>query len=259
MASGIYVAMSAARMQEQRIETLNNNLANARTVGFKRHGAVYRQVHNDTSKMGDPNQAMGVHHPVRFLPEDRLPGALDERYTDWSTGPLTSSGNPLDVAIEGEGFFTIEGPGGPMYTRNGTFTRAPDGTLVTQQGFAVLDTQGRAIRLPEGAGQLTIGRNGDLQVGDDVAGRLSVVRFDALSELERVGNDNFRHPDPTVQPQTMANPTLHQGYVEGSNVNPVYTMTMLIKTSRIFEMNTKALMAYKAMDDQAARDVGRLS
>jgi flagellar basal-body rod protein FlgF len=258
MASGIYVAMGAARMQEQRMETLSNNLANAQTAGFKKHGAIYRQVHNDASKMGDPNQAMDMHHPVRFLPEDRLPGQLDERFTHWSDGALRSTGNPLDVAIQGEGFFVVQGPNGdPIYTRNGTFRIQPDGGLVNQQGFALLDPNGQPVRVPPDEGALTISPEGDLTVGDQAVGRLAVVRFADLRQLDRMGNDNFRPADPAVLPEPLDLPQLHQGYLEGANVNPVQTMTQLIKTSRLFEMSTRALQAYKAMDDAAARQVGR--
>mgnify|MGYP001420840010 CR=1 FL=1 len=90
MASGIYVAMTGARNQERRLDTLSNDLANAQTPGFKGQEAIYRQVHNDVTAMGNPNQAMGMNHPVRFLPEDRLPVVLDERYTKFSQGSLSS-------------------------------------------------------------------------------------------------------------------------------------------------------------------------
>lgn len=258
MASGIYVAMGGARMQEHRLETLTNNLANAGTAGFKRHGTTFRQVHEDTARMGDPNQAMGLHHPVRFLPEDRLPGQLDERFTNWSEGPLKQTGNSLDVAIQGEGFLVVQSPTGPVYTRNGTLQMQADGGLVTQQGFAVLDPDGLPILLPPDAGRLTISPDGDMMVGEQAAGRLAVVRFDDLQQLERLGNDNYRPYDPATQvAQPIETPRLHQGYLEGSNVNPIETMALLIKTSRAFELNTRALQAYKSMDDAAVQKVGR--
>lgn len=260
MASGIYVAMGAARTQDERLETLSNNLANARTPGFKQHRAVYRQVAQDVSKMGDPNQAMDMHHPVRFLPRDRVRGVLDERFTQWTQGPLEHTGNPLDLALEGEGFFVVQGPdGNPLYTRNGNFSQARDGALVTQQGLAVLDDQGQPVRLPQGAGQLHVSPEGEVQVGGQPAGKLGVVRFDDPQVLERVGESNFRSVDPNVQPVADPPGMVHQGYLEGSNVNPVYTMTLLIKTNRLFELNVRALQAYKAMDDSAVRDVGRTS
>ncbi len=256
MASGIYVAMSAAHMQEQRLDTLSNNLANAMTPGFKKHRAIYKQVHNDVTKMGDPNQAMGLHHPVRFLPEDRLPGQLDERFTEWRQGPLKVTENPMDVAIEGDGFLVVQAPDGPAYTRNGTLRRALDGTLVTQEGFPFLDRDGQTIQVPGDAQALRISPEGIVQAGEDQIGQLALVTFDDLQGMLRMGNSNWRPADPNAQPAA-STARLEQGYLESSNVNPVFTMTSMIKANRVFEMNTKALQAYKAMDDSAIRDVGR--
>lgn len=256
MANGMYVSMSAARMQDHRAETLAHDLANAATPGFKRQRAVYRQVHNDVSKMGDPNQAMGLGHPTRMLPEDCLPGQLDVRFTEWTQGLMKATDNPFDVAIQGEGFLVVQGPDGPLYTRNGTLMRAQDGTLVTQEGFAVLDTGGASIQVPGDNGSLRITPQGEVEAGGAALGQLAVVTFDDLQSLQRVGSSNLRPPDPNVQPRA-AEATLHQGYLEGSNVNPVFTMTLMIKANRLFELSTRALQAYKSMDDAAVRQVGR--
>jgi flagellar basal body rod protein FlgG len=249
--------MSGAQMQDQRLESLSNNLANALTPGFKRQESVYRQVHNDATKMGDPNQAMGVHHPVRFLPEDRLPGTIDERWTHWSQGPMKVTNNPLDVAIEGEGFLTVQGPNNEaLYTRNGGLRLSTDGTLVNVDGLPVLDDDGKSIQVVGDSSRFQVTEEGFVQIGDEPLGRLGLVTFDSLQPLERLGGSLFRQPDPAVAPRA-ADAKVLQGHLEGANVNPVWTMTMLIKTNRIFELNVKAMQAYKNMDDSAIRDVGR--
>lgn len=258
MASGIYTAMSGAHMQEQRLETLSNNLANANTPGFKRHEALYKQVHNDATKVGDPNQALGVRHPVRFLPEDRLPGLIDERWTHWSQGPMMVTENNFDVGLEGEGFLTVQGPNDqPLYTRNGALRLQADGTLVNGDGLALLDQAGRTIQIAGDRGRFQVSEDGFVQVGDEALGRLNIVTFDDLQPLERLGGSLYRHPDPNAAPRPADAVTVHQGYLEGANVNPVHTMTLLIKTNRIFEMNTRALQAYKSMDESAISNVGR--
>lgn len=257
MANGIYIAMQGARVQEHRLDTLSHDLANAQTPGFKRQAAIYRQVHNDVSKMGSPDQAMGVHHPVRFLPEDRLPVHLEERYTQFEQGALRFSGNDLDMALDGEGFFTVQGPDGPLYTRNGAFTMSREGLLVTHTGLPVLGQDGRPIAMPDTQGRLRVSRAGELFVDDQPAGRLNLVSFQNPQALTRAGDSNWQAP-AGVEAEA-ATPAVHQAHIESANVDPIRTMVELIKTNRIFEMNTRAIQAYKAMDDQASRDVGRVS
>ena len=258
MASGIYVAMTGARNQERRLDTLSNDLANAQTPGFKAQEAIYRQVHNDVTAMGNPNQAMGMNHPVRFLPEDRLPVVLDERYTKFSQGSLNFTGNDLDLALNGKGFFTVEGPNGPLYTRNGTFMSSKEGVIVDQQGFPLLDEKGGPIVLPESVSKVGIAEDGTVSSGTQVIATLGLVQFENEQALERVGNSNFRVPEGGEAPQALETPDVRQQFLETANVNAVHTMAMLIKTNRVFDMNTRAMQAYKEMDEQAARDVGRL-
>ena len=260
MASGIYVAMGAARNQEHRLDTLSNDLANANTPGFKSQETIYRQVHNDVTALGNPNQAMGVNHPVRFLPEDRLPSVMVDRYTKFRQGTLRATGNVLDLAVNGDGFFSLQGAKSPVYTRNGTFSLNKEGVIVDQTGRALLSAAGSPIQIPNAQGKISISQEGQVVVDGEDAGRIALVKFDPkdAQRLERLGNSAFRVPDATVQPLDVENPDVRQGYLETADVNAVHTMAMLIKTNRIFELNTRALQAYKAMDEQCAREVGRV-
>jgi len=259
MASGIYVAMGAARNQEHRLDTLSNDLANANTPGFKSQETIYKQIHTDVTSLGNPEQAMGVHHPVRFLPEDRLHSVMVDRYTKFAQGSLKFTGNDLDLAIKGEGFFTLQGQNGPVYTRNGTFTLNREGLLVDQQGQPVLDDAGKSIQVNNAQGKIGISQDGAVMVDGERVAKLGLVRFDetSLQTLERIGNSGYRNLAPNVQPEQLDVPDVRQGFLETANVNPVHTMSMLIKTNRLFELNTRALQAYKSMDEQAAREVGK--
>ena len=260
MSSGIYVAMSGARNQSQRLDTLSNDLANANTPGFKSQETIYRQIHNDATALGNPNQAMGLNHPVRFLPEDRLPSVMDARYTKFKQGPVKPTGNQLDLALANDGFFKIKGQNETLFTRNGTFTLDKTGTVVDQLGRPVLNDADRAIQLPNAAGKVQIGRDGTVAVdGEKIATLgLSTFKVDDLQKLERAGNSSYRIPNGQFTPEAVENPDVKQGFLEMANVNPVHTMAMLIKTNRMFEFNTRALQAYKAMDEQCAREVGRI-
>ena len=258
MATGLYIPMGGARNQERRLETLANDLANAQTPGFKSQETIYRQIHNDVTALGNPNQAMGMNHPVRFLPEDRLPVVMDERFTKFNQGALRQTGSDLDLALTNEGFFTVQGPAGPVYTRNGAFSLNRDGVLVNDAGQSVLGVNGAPLQIPAAQGKLTVSREGNVFVAGEQVGRLGIVKFPNMQELIRMGNSNYRHPDPNIVPEQADNADVRQGYLEQSNVSPVHTMAMLIKTNRVFELNTRSMQAYKAMDDQAARDVGRI-
>ncbi len=259
MSSGIYTAMLGARAQEHALETVNNNLANVNTVGFKRQDTIYREIHNDVSKMDDPLQGEDIHSPVRFLPDDRVAGVMEERFTHFDQGPLKQTGNDLDVGLEGDGFFTVQGPKGPMYTRNGTFTLTPDGTLTAAGGLPVLDDQGKSIRISDAAAKVSITTEGNIQVGNATVAKLGIVNFANPAVLQRNGNSNWTVPSPQVQPQALAAPNVHQGWLEGSNVNPVSSMTLMVKVSRIFELNSKVIQAYKQMDQEASQEVGRVA
>lgn len=251
--------MTGARAREQQVDALANNLANAKTAGFKGQRTVWQQIYADHSKMGDPNQSMAVHHPVRVLPIDRLPNQTVDQYTQWAQGPLEKTDNPLSVALEGEGFFMVEGPEGrPLYTRDGAFTRDAEGRLVTQSGRPVLDPNGQPITLGQGQ-DLFISVEGFIEDDQDVIGQLGVVRFDDPATLQRVGDNLWAPPEGGAAPQPAEETSVRQGMVEGSNISVVQTMVGLIKANRLFEMSIRAVQTYREIDQQAARDVGRLT
>ena len=248
MASGIYVAMGAARNQEHRLDTLSNDLANANTPGFKSQETIYKQIHTDVTSLGNPNQAMGINHPVRFLPEDRLPSIMVDRFTKFKQGSLKFTGNDLDLAINGEGFFTLQGQNGPVYTRNGTFTLNREGMLVDQQGQVVLDDAGQGIQVNNAQGKIGISQDGAVMVDGERVAKLGLVRFDDVSADPGADREQrVSEFGPNVQPEALDVPDVRQGFLETANVNPVHTMAMLIKTNRLFELEyprTPGLQVY---------------
>jgi flagellar basal-body rod protein FlgF len=258
MASGIYTAMLGARAQEHTLESVNNNLANVNTPGFKRQASMYREIHADVERQSSSAQAEGVHRPIRYLPDDRIAGVMEERFTHFDQGALRQTGNSLDLALEGDGFFVVQGQNGPAYTRNGTFTLAPDGTLISAaNGGAVLDTDGQPIRIASPGASVSITREGIVQAGAAKMGQLAVVKFDDPRLLERQGDSEWKPADPQLQATPVDDPIVHQGWLEGSNVNAVSTMTLMVKTSRLFELNNKMIQSYKQMDSQSAQELGR--
>jgi flagellar basal-body rod protein FlgG len=263
MANGIYVASSGSKARLDHLETVSNNLANLMTAGFKRQDAIYREVHNDVSEIGSPKQAQGVRTPTRFLPEDRINVAIEDRFTYWDQGNLDATGNVLDLAIEGPGFFKVRDDEGNVFlTRHGRLQLSPNGTLINQSGLEVIDNKDKPMRIPSNQGKLNISYDGRISVGETAVGTLSFVNIGDGSS--RTLNQNLTHlgeglyrTDPNAE-ETKGQGLVRQGYIEGSNVNAVMEMTALLSASRLFEFNQQALKAMGELDSQAARDVARV-
>lgn len=264
MANGIYVAASGSQSRLNHLETVSNNLANLITSGFKRQEATYREVHNEITSVGSPDQAMGVRTPNRILPEDRINVKIDDRFTSWAQGNLDETGNVLDLAIEGNGFFKVRDESGNEFlTRHGRLQLSGDGTITNQSGLEVLGIDGKPIRVPPNQGQLEISYDGRVSVGDALIGMVDLVTLGdgsgaALNrELEHLGEGLFRttQDNPNF---VKAKGVIRQGFMEGSNVNAVKEMVGLLSASRLFDLNQQAVKAMGDMDNQAAREVSRL-
>lgn len=209
--------MSAA---QQQMDVLTHNLANASTNGFKQDGLAFQdtlavQLHAGRSTIG----TMGY--------GPRLTG----QYTDFSTGSISPTSNPLDLAIPSEkGFFAIKTPHGTQYTRNGAFTLV-DGVLATQQGFPVLDDSGSTIEA--GQGKLEIGTDGEVRVDGASVATLGV--YDG--SFQHVGGGLYEGIG--VQPVDAVQ--LRVGALEGSNVNPIASMVSMVNLNRIFELSQRSI------------------
>jgi flagellar basal-body rod protein FlgG len=261
MANGLYVASSGQRAQLDRLETVSNNLANLMTSGFKRQEATYRAVHNDVNSVGSPDQAMGVRVPNRILPEDRIRVEIDDRYTSWSQGNLDETGNVLDLAIEGNGFFKVrDEAGNEFFSRHGRFQLDKDGVITNQSGLEVLGVDGAPIRVPPSQGRLNIAYDGRVSVGEAQVGQVDLVTIGQGSgavlnqALSHIGEGLYRVENEDLA-ITKADGLIRQGFMEGSNVNVVTEMMTLLSASRIFDLNQQAAKAMGEMDSQAAKDV----
>jgi flagellar basal-body rod protein FlgG len=187
--------------------------------------------------------------------------AIGEQRTDFSQGVLQQTENPLDLAIDGEGFFTIGTARGARYTRQGNFTRAADGTIVTTLGEPVLGdagplrVSGKDVQItPEG---LVVTEEGEI-------GKLQIVRFGDPTTLMKEGQGLFRAPEGSAQPAPSASPTaadgfsLLQGYVEEANITPIEALVSLITTERQFEVYTRAMKTMDAATEKVLSEAIRL-
>lgn len=247
MIRGIYSSASGMIAETLRNDTIANNLANANTVGYKKDIAISQDFPSMLiQRINDGPQAPTI---------GRLgTGAtVSEVATIHTPGMMRTTGNSLDVAIEGKGYFTVETPNGLRYTRNGTFTRSSQGELVNADGFRVLGENG-PILIEDG--KVTIAEDGRVQIDGNDIDRMRVVSFVDEKRLIKEGSSLMIAPNNLeTEPATGL---LRQGMLEMSNINIVSEMVNMISGYRAYEVNAKVVQAHDQLLDKAVNDVGRI-
>ena len=256
MYTGLYAAASGSVAQEKRLGVLNNNLANAMTVGFKADQVVFR-VQELPAVVGevtpyDDSVGAAITSVDPFRGRHSTQQHIMATYTDFSPGTIRETGNTLDFALEGDGFFTVETPQGSAYTRQGTFAIDGQGILVTQNGLPV---QGETGPLQVGDGQVAIDATGVVRVNGAVRGRLKLVNFAQPQALEKLGATLFR-AGPDLSEEAPSNLVVHQGAVESSNSQAIQLLGETIQASRAYQAYQKVIQAF---DDIAGRAVNDLA
>jgi len=214
-----FIALSSQMALSRQMEVLSNNLANMNTTGFKAERLVF------TEMLAQPDQDMDDLGPMSFVE----PYAT---YQDFSAGGITPTGNPLDAALAGEGFFAVQTADGTAYTRGGRFSLDANGALVNDAGLPVLAAGGGPIQL-EGSTQINIATDGTISDDNGIVARLAVFGFDDPQSLAR-GAGGLYMADG-AQPTEITSPKVQQGMIEGSNVSPILEMTRLIDVSRSYQ------------------------
>jgi len=217
-----YILISRLSLQERSTQALAHNIANVDTPGFRAMRPVFGQVMVNVRGAG----ALPGDGTMSF-PQDRA------TWRDMAPGSLQTTGNPLDVAIDGEGFFTLETPKGERYTRAGRFSIGANGRLVDQEGNAVLDSRGRPISFSAQDTRIEITKSGVIHSENGEIARLRLVRFEKPQNLEAEGNRLFDAKNEAPVPVDA--PKVLQGALEGSNVSPVLEITRLTAEMREFQ------------------------
>jgi len=225
MENALLIGLSRQMTLRRALDVTANNLANMSTAGFK----VERSIVTEHQAARPARVAGGG--PIAFVRDAGLS-------RDFSTGSLAHTSRPLDLAIESDGFFAIEADGETRYTRDGRFTLDGEGRLVTASGASVLTESGGDISIPLGAASIVITTSGTVRVDGQELGRLRIVRFENVAELNKVG-DSAYVTDAEALPVDQAD--VQQGYIENSNVNPIAEITRLIDVTRAYESITKLL------------------
>lgn len=223
----------------ERLRLIGHNLANVGTVGFKREVGLVSPFETQLLRSSGLGPRPGASHLVNT-------------YVDHSSGTMTRTGNPLDLAIEGDAYFAIDTGQQEVYTRQGTFRLNVDGELVTSTGQRVVMSSGN-VRLTNPAPQ--IDTQGNIRDGDTLVGQLKLVTIPHPNELQQIGDGLYMLNDSAAV-EVADSARVRQGFTEASNVVSMNEMVSLLETVRHFETSQKMLQGYDAMLDRAITDLG---
>jgi flagellar basal-body rod protein FlgG len=241
----MYAAVSGNLAAMRRMDVISNNLANVNTPGYKKDRMSFEGL-----LAGDENPPA--------VPQNKTADPILQKeniFIDYASGPTSQSGNPLDLALDGDGFFAVTTPEGTAYTRQGNFRTSADGTLVTVDGYPVQGTGGASISIK--GSRVEIDAKGVVAVDGTQVGSISLVDFEKPYALTKVGNALFVPADPQTPSQAGKGQIL-QGYLEGSNVESISEMVQLIETNRYFEACSKVIKGFDDMAIKAVNDLGRV-
>ena len=247
MIPALYVSKTGLSAQDTQLSTISNNLANASTVGFKRERAVFEDLFYQIQRQPGAQSSESTQLPsgLQIGTGVRVVGTQKE----FTTGSMQVTGNGLDVAIDGRGFFQMLSPDGEIsYTRNGQFHLSADGEIVNANGLLLQP----AVTVPQGTLQVTIGDDGTVsatingQVAPSQIGQIELVDFINPAGLQAMGGNLFRQTASSGDP-VAGTPGLDglgqvkQGSLENSNVDIVEEMVNMITTQRVYELNSKVI------------------
>ncbi|CAH2030008.1 flagellar basal-body rod protein FlgF [Trichlorobacter ammonificans] len=253
MNSGMYSALSGNLAAMKRLDVITSNLANVGTSGFKQDRIVF-----DSLLAGDRNPPA--------VPENQTADPVllgDRMITDFSAGSLRQTGNVLDVAIQGDGFFAVTTPDGTAYTRQGNFRLAGDGTLITASGYPVQSQTGQPIVIniaaQELGGKPVVDSQGNITLNNEAVASLGIFDFPKPYQLTKTAGTLFVAGNQNMAPQPVGPmTTVVQGALEESNVDAVSSMVQMIEASRYFESCQKVIRSYDDMASKAVNELARV-
>jgi flagellar basal-body rod protein FlgF len=241
MQSALYVGLSAQVALEKRLQTIANNVANINTTAFR----------TDVVKF-ETALSRAAATPVAFS----TPG---ENIISRQAGSVSQTGNPLDVAVVGEGWMAFAGPDGTVYTRDGRMQIAPNGDLQTLIGYPILDSGGAQIIIDPNGGPLHIAHNGAITQDGNEVGTIGLFNVPAEANLQRYGNSGIVPDRPASAVLDFTKDGFQQNYVEGSGANPMLELTRMISASRAFEGTNTLVESTESSMQDAIRTLGEPS
>ncbi len=230
-----YIGLTRQTGLWKEMQVVANNVANMSTSGFRREGVVFTE---DIQAVANEGGGIAM-------------AAARARFSDPSQGAVKQTGNPTDLAIQGRGYFMVETPDGNRLTRAGAFAMNTEGEVVNPDGYRLLDTGGAPIFIPPDAANVTVSQDGTVSADGNPLARIGI--FDVQDENAMTRQYGTLFNPGKAEPLAMENPAVLQGFIEGSNVNPVTEMARMIEVQRTYEMGMKFL----ENEDQRIRNVTR--
>lgn len=273
----LWVPLSGAIAQQRNVETIANNVANANTPGFKKEQVVFKEylaaLQKGDSQADLPQKEWKPEDFYRSYNAEDAFVKVDGAYTLHEQGQLSPTGNAFDNALNGPGFFEVLTPNGVRFTRKGNLSINNDGKLVTDQGFLLLskspppsaDASGKIIlSVPPESRAISVGNNkfsitleGEVFSGANKVADLALVEFNDVHALKKEGNSLFINPDQKNIKIGELKTSIHQGFVEQSNVNAVSEMSALINANRNFESIQRVIKTYDTMSGKAVNEISK--
>ncbi len=249
MSAEIGSTVAGALTQEMRLDVLANNIANVNTAGFKEDRVFQLPQTSESVWKNTPAQ--------QNISLDNLSSLPVSTFTNFDQGSLKETGNTLDMALDGDGFFAVQTPGGVRYTRRGSFALSQNGVLVTQEGYPVLGKNRGEIQI--NGRNVVVDSSGAVFVDNASVDSLDIVGFSNKNTLMKVGDSLYSPQDPNDQGTPTTTAQVHQGFIESSNVDSIKAMTEMIDVLRGYESYQKVIQSMNETTSKTVNDVGKMS
>ena len=241
MDNTLYVGLSRQVTLQRQLDVAANNLANTDTAGFK---VEQLMLQSDPLR---PTAGRSRLDPIKYVIDNGVARSF-------TPGVLEKTASPLDMAVEGDGFFQVQTPDGVRYTRDGRFSLDGQNQIVTQAGDPVLDASGSPITIDPKKGAVSVAKTGQVSQGDQTLGKIGVMRFANLSSLSKGGDGLLASGDT---PTAATDGGVRQGYLERSNAQPVVEVTQLIDISRAYERIANMMNSAHDLSRSAIQRLGK--
>jgi len=255
MNRGIYPILSGALAHERRMQVFANNMANVNTAGFKQDEQAFKAIFPRYHAVAPPSGLnMGLAQQIMakpFGPAERVFVAPHQIKTTFEAGRIRLTGNPLDIAIQGRGFFEVDTPQGVRYSRNGMLSLDRERRLVNGLGYPIMGTKGE-IKVPPG--KLEITTQGDIKVDDKPVATIKIMEFAENDMPQKSSEGLFFSEKGSIN----KHPQVQVGHIEESNVNAIGEMVKMIQGMRTYESTQKLIQSLDRMAEIAIQDVGRV-